>query len=1335
MLVTIDATTEQLRREFAKAGDTLEGFSANVTRQQSRIETALERINSVGGKAASTLAGFFAIRFGGNLAKDFIDAAASMEQMGRRLETMTGSAEAASEAMFFLRDAAQKQNVDLLALSNGYNSLLPAVKSGKVSMTDMRKILLLTNDNIKALGVSSSETSLVFFGLSQLLGSGAVTMENLKQVTDHMPGLLDAVASAMGKDVGAMTELIGTGKVMADQFKGSLIKALEANGGAAVKMADTYESASVRMANVSRDAFASIANSLQVLDGAKATLDLFSNAIEATADVIAKLHGRIENLSFQGLINEQKALTQAIAQEQAIIAKGGGLESFFVPIDVHKKQLADLQDKMERVNKLLVKTDTTPFGEDMAKSFYRLGDAASAAFKTIDDGITKAAKSTEQLKLESLEAEKLKGNYDRLSDAEKKKFDADEKALKVIVAKQKAQKEANSEAGKAAKQAQDAADAFIKFGENAGKSSEEIKLNEIAAFKLTAQYERLGQATKDALNVAQVQTFNEFLNKVGKDLEKTNNEQQKKQEESLKEQLEAQEKYRKDIEEKNRHTAENIQDEISSKIQAGLDGSIKGWQGYANEVKSIMFKVLAEIAAKYATQQLIMPILTGGGSVTSGGSGGGLAGLLGGAGSLSGAIDAFGAKVLPSVFSAPTTNFLVPGANGPEIGFGPSMPGTSLSGVLGSAATGLAVGSLVGGLTGGNKTGSSIGGTVGGLAGSAFGPVGTFIGSALGGALGGLFGGKEHPAAGFNGTLTASGALGNTKLLADHMDMQAAASIAAAVQQFTQGLASAGINVSGKTLHGGIENGGGFLRIGDGANIAFDQNNQQSLSNAINKLGIELAKTASISNQSLVIALKNIQTEGRSAQEVLADLQFAAAFDKLGEEVKPLSEVEQAVKNLDDQFKVMRETATRLGLDIEKLNAAQTKQLALAQKNFVDNLETALIDVLSPGINQIRDEMKRFQQQMKDAAALGLGGNVVAEIERLHQANLAALAKQTDLANSTSKQLDALKTQADAARDLAGRFSKISETYKGLLADLKFGKLAALNPVDRLAAVRAQVDTLGVQARLGNADAAESLAQLLPEFVQLSGDINGFNLTFAADQQKAVDLATAAKAVADRQVDVQTRLLTEAQKQSDLLSQLVNKAANPTGLNGLADAITAPGISSGVNAGGKSQGDLLFGGALTRGQFDVIRRQSTGYTGSFGNGGFEAFVKANPAAAQAFNNAMKALGIPGFAAGGIVTGGIAGKDSVTAMLMPGEAVIRARAVQALGPGAIASINAGRLPANDNAGLERRLDHLTNVVEALVRVTAASGDKSLDLLKGVNAQLSGIGGKALLEASR
>ena len=42
----------------------------------------------------------------------------------------------------------------------------------------------------------------------------------------------------------------------------------------------------------------------------------------------------------------------------------------------------------------------------------------------------------------------------------------------------------------------------------------------------------------------------------------------------------------------------------------------------------------------------------------------------------------------------------------------------------------------------------------------------------------------------------------------------------------------------------------------------------------------------------------------------------------------------------------------------------------------------------------------------------------------------------------------------------------------------------------------------------------------------------------------------------------------------------------------------------------------------------------------------------------------------GFASGGMVTGGIMGMDSVPAMLSPGEVVMRARAVQAIGAGTL-----------------------------------------------------------------
>ena len=227
--------------------------------------------------------------FGSQFLRSTINAASSMQKLEFRLKTATGSAAGAAEAMSFLNDMAKRQSVDVLALADGYTRLLPSVKSGALTMGEMREILSLVNDNMKAFGASTEDAKFIFFGLSQLLGSGIVTMENLKQVTERLPGSLEALATATGKPLGELIKWISTGQVTAQMLKGDLLEAFKINEGAAEDLAGAYESSVTRMKNSFRLLSSELSKEGGLLDGLSALVDgvtIVSDAMAASADVI-----------------------------------------------------------------------------------------------------------------------------------------------------------------------------------------------------------------------------------------------------------------------------------------------------------------------------------------------------------------------------------------------------------------------------------------------------------------------------------------------------------------------------------------------------------------------------------------------------------------------------------------------------------------------------------------------------------------------------------------------------------------------------------------------------------------------------------------------------------------------------------------------------------------------------------------------------------------------------------------------------------------------------------------------------------------------------------------
>ncbi len=258
-------------------------------------------------------------------AQKFLQAASEMESLQAKLVAVSKSAAAGGEAFSYLSKLSQKQSVDINVLGDAYARLLPSVNSGILSMQQLRKILPLVNDNIKAFGLSTGQAQALLLGLSQTLGSGTVTLEDLRQVTDQLPGSFNSLAAAFGKTVGGFKELISKGKLTTTEIIHPLTKALQENEGAAEKMAGTYASASLRLGNSFKFAADEISKATNALGALASVLDFVGDNIINITKAVGALSIVYGARFVAGIIQAQKAqiqLNTAVIAGNAVLIDG-----------------------------------------------------------------------------------------------------------------------------------------------------------------------------------------------------------------------------------------------------------------------------------------------------------------------------------------------------------------------------------------------------------------------------------------------------------------------------------------------------------------------------------------------------------------------------------------------------------------------------------------------------------------------------------------------------------------------------------------------------------------------------------------------------------------------------------------------------------------------------------------------------------------------------------------------------------------------------------------------------------------------------------------------------
>jgi tape measure domain-containing protein len=240
---------DQLGR-FAGAGG---GIGRGVARGAAQAKAALEGV----GAAAERLKGrFFNLQTAmaglgaGLLLHSVLDSVKAAQGLEVRLKGLTASSEGYADAMRFIRQTADQLSVNQNDLARSYANLLPFVNSGNISLGQAREILIGMTNAAASTGASSDQLQGAFFGLAQALGSANVQFDEVRQITDPMPGLMQQLDKAVAGTGKTFKDVVSEGKLDASEFATILNKALAGYAGAAEKARDSLASVQTRFGNV-----------------------------------------------------------------------------------------------------------------------------------------------------------------------------------------------------------------------------------------------------------------------------------------------------------------------------------------------------------------------------------------------------------------------------------------------------------------------------------------------------------------------------------------------------------------------------------------------------------------------------------------------------------------------------------------------------------------------------------------------------------------------------------------------------------------------------------------------------------------------------------------------------------------------------------------------------------------------------------------------------------------------------------------------------------------------------------------------------------------------------
>lgn len=305
-LRVVHAPAQQTAQHINDATMASQSFGANTVSSSSQAASGLDRVQRSGDNVNTTLrtmakaaAGAFVALQIGNQLGQMAEQLSAYQDMRTRLTELSGSAQAYGENERYLIDLSDKHHKNLLVLANSYSRILTLEKAGLTTRAQARQLLEGLSNASSGLGASSAQLEQSLYGIAQGMSAGILRAEELNQVTEPLPGLLQELDKAAGQTAGGFRRMVNDGKVTSDMFRDTLITALAAYNGASERTANNLtakyadlETARIKMAAAFEQP---INDSLgSVLDGTTAAIDFMSeNADEliTTLEVLATVLG------------------------------------------------------------------------------------------------------------------------------------------------------------------------------------------------------------------------------------------------------------------------------------------------------------------------------------------------------------------------------------------------------------------------------------------------------------------------------------------------------------------------------------------------------------------------------------------------------------------------------------------------------------------------------------------------------------------------------------------------------------------------------------------------------------------------------------------------------------------------------------------------------------------------------------------------------------------------------------------------------------------------------------------------------------------------------------
>jgi tape measure domain-containing protein len=223
--------------------------SAQVTGEINRVRGSLNEANTAAqganrqfaelGRTMGSLSGIIAGLGIAGLAREMLKTVEQVQNMDVRLKGLTKSSKDYADVQVYLSGVSQRHHKDNLVLADSFSRLLTLEQSGIITRKQSTALLEGMSNAASKTGATTEQLKQSMFGFSQAMSSGVVHAEELNQVTEPIPGLLNKMAASAGYTAGEFRKLVADGRITSEVFGKIMVESFNSYQGAAEAAGNT----------------------------------------------------------------------------------------------------------------------------------------------------------------------------------------------------------------------------------------------------------------------------------------------------------------------------------------------------------------------------------------------------------------------------------------------------------------------------------------------------------------------------------------------------------------------------------------------------------------------------------------------------------------------------------------------------------------------------------------------------------------------------------------------------------------------------------------------------------------------------------------------------------------------------------------------------------------------------------------------------------------------------------------------------------------------------------------------------------------------------------------